>query len=373
MPSMNRNLNLMKPKLLTALCFLIATGFSIRAETGSAPRSAEFKVRHELTVQIPRDTRNVRLWFTMPQPDPMQQIRDFKIEAPYPHRIIRDSAGNHVVHLEVENPGLGEFQVIETFLLKRQEQISPITPPQTRPFTARELLDLAAHLHADEHVVINDEIRTLARQIVGSEENPLRVARKLYDWVLHNVDYWVKDPANKKASPVGSTLYCLNTRTGNCTDFHSLWTSLARASGLPARLVYGSLFKPELDGEDQDQSYHCWPEFFVPEFGWFPHDVALADIFLGNFELTAANSRLIQLTTAKGYHGPDSAMIDYYFGNLDERRVTWSRGRDLILTPPQAGGPINALAKAYVEVDGKEHPEQSGWTRKLTYHEVIPN
>ena len=49
--------------------------------------------------------------------------------------------------------------------------------------------------------------------------------------------------------------------------------------------------------------------------------------------------------------------------------MTWSRGRDLILNPKQEAGPVNALAKGYVEVDGKVHPEKTGWVRKLTFKE----
>jgi transglutaminase-like putative cysteine protease len=179
----------------------------------------------------------------------------------------------------------------------------------------------------------------------------------------------VKDPANKKASPVGSTEYCLTTKTGNCTDFHSLWTSLARASGIPTRMVYGSFFKAELDGQDADQSYHCWPEFYAPNIGWVPHDVAVADIFAGDFQTTPENEKLVRLTTGDGYHGPDKTKVDYYFGNIDERRVTWSRGRDLVLKPKPDAGLVNALAKGYVEVDGKVHPEKTGWIRKLTFRE----
>ena len=59
-----------------------------------------------------------------------------------------------------------------------------------------------------------------------------------------------------------------------------------------------------------------------------------------------------------------------HFGNLDERRVTWSRGRDLILSPKPSAGPVNALAKAYIEIDGKPLTEKEGWTRKLTFREV---
>ncbi|MBV8102403.1 MAG: hypothetical protein JOZ31_24935 [Verrucomicrobia bacterium] len=35
-------------------------------------------------------------------------------------------------------------------------------------------------------------------------------------------------------------------------------------SGIPVRMVYGSLFKPTLNGVDSDASYHCWVEFFAP-------------------------------------------------------------------------------------------------------------
>jgi hypothetical protein len=62
--------------------------------------------------------------------------------------------------------------------------------------------------------------------------------------------------------------------------------------------------------------------------------------------------------------------VDYYFGNIDERRVTWSRGRDLTLSPKQDAGPVNALAKAYVEIDGKTAAEKDVWTRKLTFRET---
>ena len=75
----------------------------------------------------------------------------------------------------------------------------------------------------------------------------------------------------------------------------------------------------------------------------------------------------MELTTATGYKGLDPSKVDYYFGNLDERRVTWSTGRDLILQPPQEDGPVNALTKIYVEIDGKQSTD---WTRELTYTEV---
>ena len=356
---------------ITLLAITLAGGVTAVSAASNPPRKATFEARHEVKVMVPQGAKAVRVWLAMPQDDPIQTVRDFKVESPAAHRITTDSEGNKTVYVEVTDPKEKEITLVETFVVERREQRSGVDAAKARPISESDQKRLAPYLAANEHVVINDEVRKLSQEIVGKEKNPVLGARKLYDWVLNNVDYWVKDPQNKKASPVGSTEYCLKTKTGNCTDFHSLWTSLARASGIPTRMVYGSFFKAELNGQDADQSYHCWPEFYAPGIGWVPHDVAVADIFAGDFKTTPENEKLVRLTTGDGYRGGDKAKIDYYFGNLDERRVTWSRGRDLTLSPKQEGGPVNAMAKAYVEVDGKVHPEKTGWVRKLTFKEEL--
>lgn len=337
-------------------------------------KSKTFEARHELKVAVPEGAKKVRIWFAMPQDDPAQSVADFKVETKEAYTIEKDSEGNESIYVAVEGPGK-EISILTTFTVTRMETLTDPDASKTRALTDEERAEFARYLGANRNVVINDAIRNLAKEIAGGETNPVKVARRIYDWELANIEYWVKDPNNKKASPVGSTEYCLSSKTGNCTDFHSLWTSLARANGIPTRMVYGSFFKAELDGKDADQSYHCWPEFWVPEIGWIPHDVAVADIFVGDFTLTPDNEPKVKLTTADGYTGADKAKVEWYFGNLDERRVTWSRGRDLTLTPKQDAGPVNALAKAYVEIDGQPAGEKAAdgktviWTRKLTFTE----
>ena len=333
-------------------------------------KEASFEARQEFKLTAPEGSRKLRAWLTMPQDDPNQTIRDFKIECAVAHTIERDSEGNTFVYVDVDSPPK-EIVVVETFRVTRREQGAKLDAAKARPINDEERQKYAKYLSANENVVINDEVKSIAAKATGGDRNPVSAGRKLYDWTLENIEYWVKYPDRLKASPVGSTTYCLANKTGNCTDFHSLWASLARASDIPTQIVYGSFFKKELDGQDKDQSYHCWPEFFVPGTGWVPHDVAVADIFVGDFALNKDNEPKVKLTTADGYTGPDKAKVDYYFGNIDERRVTWSRGRDLVLSPKQDASPtVNAVPKAYVEVDGKVGAETKVWTRKLTFKEV---
>ena len=332
------------------------------------PRQASFHVRNVFNVKVPKGAQAVRIWFAMPQEDASSSIRNFAVTSDAVVRYDTDSWGNRVGYLEVRAPAQEQITLREEFDLTRSEIQTRVDPSKTRALTDPERIALARYLAPSTHVVVNDRIKALSASIVGGETNPILAARKIYDWTFKNIDYWVKDPDHLKASPVGSTEYCMMSKTGNCTDFHSLFASLAMAAGLPTRLVYGSLLKPSLNGIEVDASYHCWVQFYAPQTGWVPLDASLANIYGKDFPLTDKNKKLVELTTATGYKGPDPSKVDYYFGNIDERRVVWSIGRDLMMQPPQESGPVNALTKAYVEVDGKTYAD---WTREFTYREIV--
>jgi transglutaminase-like putative cysteine protease len=346
---------------------MLMMGAALAITEAAQPKQATFEITNTYMVKVPPQAQTMRIWFAVPQDDAESTIQHFDVEAPYEIRYGADSQGNRVGYMEIQHPKGDAITIRETFAITREEILGNVDPARTRPLTEAEKASMADELKASTYVLVNDEMKALAAQIVGDEDNPVIIARKLYDWTLENIDYWVKDPDRLKASSVGSTEYCLRTKTGNCTDFHSLYTSLARSAGLPSRIVYGSLLKPTLNGMDVDASYHCWVQFYAPNLDWLTLDVAVADIYVSGVEVNDKNAKLMELTTATGYQGADPKMVDYYFGNLDERRVVWSVGRDLTMTPAQDAGPVNALPKMYVEVDGKVYDD---WSRKFTYKEV---
>jgi transglutaminase-like putative cysteine protease len=350
--------------LLAALC---VGAIAVDTPKVLSPQQASFHISNVLTIKVPRGAKTVRVWFAVPQEDVYSVVRKFNVASDYAVRYDRDSWGNRVGYVEIQNPTREQVILREDFDLTRTEVRNTINAAETRPLTDQERSALAAYLQPATYVVVNDDIRKLAASITGGETNPVLAARKLYDWTYKNVNYWVKDPDHLKASPVGSTEYCLRTKTGNCTDFHSLFASLAISSGIPVRMVYGSLLKPTLNGMEVDASYHCWILFFAPRLGWLPLDASLANMYAEEIPLNDKNKNLVELTTSTGYHGTDKGKVEYYFGNLDERRVVWSMGRDLTMQPPQDDGPVNSLPKMYVEVDGKQSVD---WTRQLTYKEL---
>ncbi len=355
----------------SVLLFLIAflAACSTQAQKSRQPEQASFHVKNAFTVKVPTGAHLVRVWFAVPQQDAYSKISNFNVTADHPVSFDWDSWGNKVGYLEVHNPSSPQVKISEEFDLTRTEMVNKLDPKATRPLTDAERAALSRYLEPTTYVVVDDHIKALAKQIIGGETNPILAERKIYDWTLQNIDYWVKDPDHLKASPVGSTEYCLTSKTGNCTDFHSLFSSLSMAVGIPVRMIYGSLLKPTLNGMAIDGSYHCWVEFYAPQVGWTPLDVSLANIYGKPFPLTDKNKSLVELTTATGYHGLDKSKINYYFGNIDDRRVVWSVGRDLMMQPAQDDGPVNSLPKAYVEVDGKSSAD---YTRLFTYKD-LPN
>ena len=331
--------------LLTAALLTLPTLGRAGQTPREATRSARFAVRNAVRLpDLPRRARSVRIWLALPREERQQRMWDLRVTAPGEYGVHHSERnGNRYLYVEVKRPRTPSLEVVTEYAVERDEVRSRLLPTPAARLAGLDRSLFAFSLKPSTYVVISDEIRAIARRVAGGEPTVVGKAHKLYDWVLNNIEYWVKDPKHLKASGIGSSEYCLRTKSGNCTDFHSLYAALARSQGIPVRMVYGSLFKPELDGVDKDGSYHCWVEFYNPGAGWTPLDVALADL---------------QESPAKQ---------QYYFGNLDERRVAWTIGRDLTLAPQQAGGPVNSLPKAYVEVNGKPY---TNWTRKFTYRSL---
>lgn len=335
--------------------WLVLAAAAVVPSRASAPTELTFAVHHEAIIhELPAGAKQVRIWLVVPRNDPDQSVGEIRLSGPGDGRVRHGgSYGNRYAYFEVDHPA-SEIRVSADFTVKRRPAHVHVDPRDVQPLDDADRARLSDELRGNRYVPVNEKYAQLARDIVGDATNPVEQAQRLYNWELVNVEYWVKDPAHLKASPNGESDYCLASRTGNCSDFHSLFASLARSLGIPVRMSYGSLFQGEntpvpkkasLDGKDTDGSYHCWVHFYAKGIGWVPLDVALANLL------------------------PTPEEQKHYFGNLDARRVTWSYGRDLTLSPKQSAGPVNAMTKVYVEVDGKPI---TGWERKFTYHSATP-
>ena len=336
----------------------------------AAPVARHFEVRHDLVIDVPPHAKLVRAWFALPQETESQLVSRLEVRATAPVHQIKDQHGNRYLYLEANNPGGGPLEIATRFDLTRFQQLRADAGDDAQPLTSQDRLDQAKWLESSRYVVTNDAVRGLAREIIGSEKNPFVAGQRVYDWMVSNVEWWVKDPAQWSPSSVGSSQACFEQRAGSDADMHSLYAALCRAADIPARVVYGSLLKEPLDGEDIDQSQHAWVEFYAPPVGWIPADVALADLHHGEIELDSLNAALVMSSGASRYTGSNAEKVEFYCGNLDARRIHWSTGRDVTPTPAPEHSPLDSLPQAHVEINGQVWAQEEGWKRKLTFREI---
>jgi len=97
-------------------------------------------------------------------------------------------------------------------------------------------------------------IRALARELAADTQSDWQVAQDINRWVHNNLAKELVDTV--------TALDALHERRGECQSHTYLFTALARALGIPTRIVNGLVYSKEYEGF----LYHAWPEVYVGEW-----------------------------------------------------------------------------------------------------------
>ena len=97
-------------------------------------------------------------------------------------------------------------------------------------------------------------IRALARELSADSKSKWQLAKDINLWVHLNL--------RKEMVDTVTAVDALLERRGECQSHTFLFTALARASGIPTRMVNGLVYSKEYEGF----LYHAWPEVFVGEW-----------------------------------------------------------------------------------------------------------
>ena len=97
-------------------------------------------------------------------------------------------------------------------------------------------------------------IVSLASELAGETENDWEVAQDINRWVYLNL--------GKELVDTVTALDALHERRGECQSHTYLFAALARAVGIPTRIVNGLVYSKEYAGF----LYHAWPEVYVGEW-----------------------------------------------------------------------------------------------------------
>ncbi|MFQ5667434.1 MAG: transglutaminase family protein [Candidatus Binatia bacterium] len=126
--------------------------------------------------------------------------------------------------------------------------------------------------------VRHPRIQALVREVMGGSRDALQVAMRLDDWVYGHLR---KVPTIS----IPNALQVLDMGEGDCNEHAVLYATLARAAGIPTRIVAGTVY---VDGSF---SYHAWCKVWLgrwvsvdPALHQFPADATHITFVIGGPE-----------------------------------------------------------------------------------------
>jgi hypothetical protein len=155
----------------------------------------------------------------------------------------------------------------------------------TFPYTGKDhLSDLQATM-----LIQSDDKNIVERSadIIGKEKDVREAAKQLNTWVYESIS---KQPVVS----IPSAVEVLKQRVGDCNEHTTLYTALARAAGIPARMAAGIVYMKN------GFYYHAWPEVWLgewtaidPTFNQFPADATHIRFVTGDLAKQAEILRLV--------------------------------------------------------------------------------
>jgi hypothetical protein len=281
-------------------------------------------------LEIPAGTKTLRVWLPVPQDSTVQTIKDLSFSKEVTFST-EPKYGNKIAYFEIDHPG-ASAEIAMKFACTRLEIKTDLEALKTDGQDDPD--SYAVFRKADALVLVDDRIRKISDDIVKGKSGTLEKAHALYDYVVSKMTY----DKNHQGWGRGSTQHACEVGKGNCTDFHALFNSLARAQGIASGFEIGLYLPYERKSDEKLGGYHCWALFRVPGKTWVPVDCSEASRFQGR--------------------------RDFFFGSHTDNRVALSTGRDITLEPRQAGEPLNYFLNPYAEADGKPLKTDKSWSFK---------
>jgi hypothetical protein len=239
------------------------------------------------------------LYLWLPRVIPTPEQRKVQLVRQSPEPVVGDRGSVALFRLENLARG-GREEVVLVFMYERYQVETQVTASKV-PLAYEASADLAERFTLPDALSPSaaPEIVKAAAAAVGAEKNPYLKARRVYDWLLGQM-------SRATSARVTDAVAALKAKRGDALAYASLYCALLRAARVPSRIVAGAIV-----GDTGERSLpHWWNEFYLETVGWIPVDPLLGDEDLG-----------VGL--------PDDDETDrrlFYFGNLDNRHLTFSKG-----------------------------------------------
>lgn len=317
----------MKPILLLTrkilLFGLVISCLPSFAGNSEEPRHLSFTYTCYLT-GVPKDANRVDVWIPVPVSDDRQTVKLLSVSEPNGSFTTETKYGNKMYYLQYlpkKNSLDDTVKIVFTYqVVLREKSIAEAKVLAPLP-KAKPGEDFQVYLKSNRLIPLKGPILEL-RDAMDLPEQPILAGRKVYDNLINTMVYNYKAPG----AGLGDAIWACDSKTGDCSDYHSVFIGICRSSGIPADHEFGiplRAARPNAPIKD----WHCWAKFWVQGPGWITIDASEAD--------------------------KHPELKDYLFGTLSSDYLTISHGRDVNMMPKQKGQALNIFADPYSEIDGK--------------------
>ena len=279
----------------------------IMREKGSRAFRYEVEYWMKLEPHAEKPGQTLKIWFPYPVACESQPADEIKLISSS-HPVTVTGTCHRAAYMEVPCEAGATYTVRYSFV--NRAKYTPLDldrtdyPPVGEGLTTDELAYYTGEQYP--HIRFTPFIRSLAAEIAGDERDPLRLARRVYDYICERIRYsYVRDYLLIENIPE----FVLMNGYGDCGTMGLAFITLCRALGIPAKWQSGSACYPDSIGS------HDWAQFYIAPYGWL-----YCDPSYGEGAARAGNE----------------IRRNHYFGNLDPFRLVASNEFQQPLTPDKA-------------------------------------
>jgi transglutaminase-like putative cysteine protease len=306
-----------------------------RAQTAFAPTPGAWRTFEVVTrMQVAVPEGNTQAWVPLPSVNETDWFRSlgtaWKTNAGTAEVVRDPKYGAEMLHLAWDAAGTAPVAEVTSRIATRDRAADLSAPRDVPPLSAA---DRRFYTEGSDLIPVDGVVKAAADRITVAAASGIDKARAIYEWVADNT---YRD-AKVRGCGSGDIAAMLKSGHlgGKCADINALFVGLARASGLPARDIYGIRIAPSRFGYRSlganadiiTGAQHCRAEVWLAGFGWVATDPA--DVRKVMLEEPPGNLSLADARVA--------AARKTLFGAWEGNWLAYNMARDVVL--PGANGP----------------------------------
>ena len=239
----------------------------------SISKDTGFDNGHRITIKYTIDVdadsvpagKKIRVW--MPFPMTTERQRNVKLESSSDKVEFSKGEKHNTIYMErkAKKGQPAHFEIVYSYDAYSKYFTQNYMLEHLQPYDETSETYVKYTSEDGPQILLSADMKALAKHIVGREENPVKQAALIYEWIDA---YFPWAGAREYSTIPNLAEYVLNHGYGDCGQVSLLYINLLRNIGIPARWESGWYLAPG------DVGIHDWAEIYFEGIGWVPTDMS---------------------------------------------------------------------------------------------------